>query len=339
MLEKARSTAIVGLGKIGMGFDLDSTDQQVFSHTKAVMLHPGFQLVAGVDPAADKRDLFHSRTGIPAYPSIEAMYASINPEFVILAVPTAEHFRSFESIAPHAPRLMLIEKPIAISSVDARTMQLRARELSIDICVNYMRAFDPGILVLGSEIRAKRWGRFLGGNINYSRGLLTNASHYLQLLFDWFGPSTSSKVYAARASAKDLAFDLDIDAALRFDDAWVTLHAASNAQFGIGEIDLLFESGRVTLSEFTERIAVSESESQPTTRGVRRLVPGAFAQQPQMDRYQYNVLQRIHESMLRQESFVHDLQLSVDIVLCCEALAISASEFLPPKVSPEGVKS
>ena len=50
------SALIVGLGQIGMGYDLSlAPDQFVYSHARALSLNPEFKLVGGVDPDRAKR--------------------------------------------------------------------------------------------------------------------------------------------------------------------------------------------------------------------------------------------------------------------------------------------
>mgnify|MGYP006424554935 FL=1 len=54
------SVVIVGLGAIGMGYDLDSTDT-ISTHAKAFQAHSDFYLVAGIDCNIENRRIFEEK--------------------------------------------------------------------------------------------------------------------------------------------------------------------------------------------------------------------------------------------------------------------------------------
>jgi len=53
----SRSVLIVGLGQIGMGYDLGLPPQNVLSHARAFQNCPGFRVIGGVDPDPKERRL------------------------------------------------------------------------------------------------------------------------------------------------------------------------------------------------------------------------------------------------------------------------------------------
>src|SRR4026207_202026 len=62
--KKMTPVMIVGLGRIGMEYDLElDPSRYVYSHARAFSQHPAFRLVAGVDPAPERRRMFEAAYG------------------------------------------------------------------------------------------------------------------------------------------------------------------------------------------------------------------------------------------------------------------------------------
>ena len=110
------SALIVGLGRIGMGYDLELPAADfVYSHARALGLHHEFELIGAVDPEERERILFQSAYGAPAYASIEEALTARKPDMVIIASPTAAHYKSISEVLNLAsPKAILCEKPLEI---------------------------------------------------------------------------------------------------------------------------------------------------------------------------------------------------------------------------------
>ena len=63
---------IIGLGKIAVGYDHDSSANSVFTHTKAYIRDGRFEIVGGIDPNPDRRLEFEDFSGRPAWRSLNA---------------------------------------------------------------------------------------------------------------------------------------------------------------------------------------------------------------------------------------------------------------------------
>ncbi len=111
---KVFSAAVIGLGRIGQGYDYDRPDRNhVLTHANAFKNHPGFQLIAGVDPVLAQRERFEKKFARPAYPDLRTLFSKENPQVLSIAVPTALHFQIFKEVIEHAPTAIICEKPLA----------------------------------------------------------------------------------------------------------------------------------------------------------------------------------------------------------------------------------
>src|SRR5664279_298267 len=96
---KSCSAAVIGLGSIGQGYDYDS-EGLILTHARAFARHPGFELLAGVDPDANQRERFERQYHLPTSPD-----AAI-----------------FAQILAARPKAVLCEKPLAQTLADAQGM-------------------------------------------------------------------------------------------------------------------------------------------------------------------------------------------------------------------------
>jgi predicted dehydrogenase len=145
------STIVVGLGRIGLGYDLASASDEVFSHTKALLRHPSFTLIAGVDKHVDRRKDFSSFTGLQAYQSCqEALEKSQTVDICVVATPSKDRMNAIREALQLEPRFLVLEKPLALTLEEGREIVDLIRQRKIGAYVNYIRRADPAVLALSS---------------------------------------------------------------------------------------------------------------------------------------------------------------------------------------------
>ncbi len=142
------SVLLVGLGRIGMGYDLSlDSDDYIYTHARAFSLHPSFELSAAVDPSDIKRKHFQNYYGKPAYSGLKEALERHQARIVVIAGPTETHGSLVEQVLQHpAVDVILCEKPLAYRLKDARKMVARCHDAGVQLFVNYMRRVDKGFL-------------------------------------------------------------------------------------------------------------------------------------------------------------------------------------------------
>ena len=63
---------LIGLGNIAIGYDLAGGKDEVFTHTKACLLHPQCEVVGGCDPDPLRREAFTNYTKKPAFKDLKS---------------------------------------------------------------------------------------------------------------------------------------------------------------------------------------------------------------------------------------------------------------------------
>lgn len=294
MLSKSYTAAVIGLGRIGLGYDLSSGTDDVLTHTKAFMLHDGFELVAGCDPLEVNRENFTAFCGMPAYQDMSAMLTKHRPQVIAVCVPTASHLPVIRQILDEAPpELIICEKPIAPNSDAGQAIVDLCKRYGVKLAVNYMRRYDPVAAYIKELIWSGELGEVYKGVLFYSKGLLHNGSHYLDLLIDWLGPVLACQIVHP-GPAQTLAGP-EPDVEFMFENGCRLLALAGREEcFSVMELDLIGTKGRIRYADLGNTLELWEVGEDPMFPGYRILNKRQPAVQPDLSKYQLHVARIVH---------------------------------------------
>ncbi len=140
--------AVIGFGLIGQ------------RHAEVIRNLAHLSIAAIVEPNEERR-AHATELGVPVYSTLAQMFSQIMPDGVVLATPTPLHVeQGLACVANHCP--VLIEKPIAVTALHARTLTDAAESANVPILVGHHRRHSGKIqaakeaLVSGAigEVRA-----------------------------------------------------------------------------------------------------------------------------------------------------------------------------------------
>ena len=290
------SCLVVGLGKIGLGYDLGRNDKQfIQTHARAIFTHPAFQLVGGVDPLTDRRIAFNKEFGVPAFKSIDAAMTKIKPEVVIISSPTLLHLECVQGVFKHyCPRLILLEKPMGFGLEQSEKIVELCQNHGVDLFVNYMRRSDHGVLKIKDLIEVGEISPPLKATAWYSNGLYNNGAHIINLLSFWLGDAISTRIIRHGRKLNDS--DQEPDFEVVFDRG--SLIAQSGFEeffFSIFNIQILSSSGLLTYTSSGHKIEWQSRVDDPYFLGYFGLSDTVEEIFNETQRYQYNVFEEIHK--------------------------------------------
>lgn len=124
--------ALIGLGSMGR------------NHLKTIRNTPEVELVATVDPVNNNLD---ELSNIQQYDNIEDLIKNHTLDAAIIATPTSTHFEVAERLLNEKINL-LVEKPIAKNSQEARNLYLLAHKNNCKLVVGHIERFNPAIQAL-----------------------------------------------------------------------------------------------------------------------------------------------------------------------------------------------
>ena len=182
-----KTVAVVGLGKIGIGYDLDPKNKWVLSqtmtHTKAVLESDSFELRYLVDNDLQKLKKIKKLLPNVVSGSLQKVLTLQPTNLVIIASSTSSHLEVINQISNNWVGCdYLIEKPVGNNSVEANKISILLGKSTSLVFVNYFRRFLLSYINFKDIGEFKSRGRLTNVKIE-SYGTLTNIfSHFLDLL-------------------------------------------------------------------------------------------------------------------------------------------------------------
>ena len=142
------TAALIGTGRIGFSLGLDKKREQPASHTMALMNNKKIRLVAGCDCDAQRLKEWGTFTKVNRlYPSTQELLEGERsatgsiPHIITVAVNEAAHHETALEVIRSQPRLVILEKPVALNSTLAEKIQGAAEKYHVPVLINHERRF------------------------------------------------------------------------------------------------------------------------------------------------------------------------------------------------------
>ena len=234
---------IVGLGKIGMEYDLNKDKKNfLLSHVNSFASHPNFNIVGVVDIDEKKCKEYKKIYNKNAFTSLNIALRTCNPDIVVISTPTDTLTKIFDLIiVNHTPKIILIEKPISLNFKEAKKIVEKALAKNIFLFVNYMRRSEPKANVIKTKIENLKTQ--FNGIVWYSSGIYNGASHFINLLEYWLGEYKAVKVINKGKLYK--ANDPEPEFEVEFKKGTFKFFPLINYQYFHNSIDMFYINGRI----------------------------------------------------------------------------------------------
>lgn len=203
-------TAIIGYGTGGSVF-----------HAPLIDAAPGFEVAAIVTTNPDRVHAAQQRYPLASvFPDVDALFAAGGFDLLVVTSPNATHvpfgLRGIEAGVP-----VVLDKPLATSSMDARAVAAAAEKAGVPLTVFQNRRWDGDFLTLRRLIAGGAIGEI----------------HQFESAFEWWAPTLGER-WKDTAAAEDgggILFDLGphlIDQALLLFGDVAAVHGETDARRG-----------------------------------------------------------------------------------------------------------
>ena len=140
------TAALVGTGRIGFSLGFDKKREQPASHTMALLDNKRVKIIAGADTNKEILDCWKKFVKTAnTFDTSEEMYKYFTahkvPDIIVVAVNEDSHFEECIKAIKARPRLIILEKPVALNSEEAEKIRLIAEENNVPVMVNHERRF------------------------------------------------------------------------------------------------------------------------------------------------------------------------------------------------------
>ena len=148
MENKKYKTVLIGTGRIGFLLGFDKKREQPASHTMALLKNKKIELCAGCDTDLERLKIWqkyvksHGSEGL-VFESGSELYKNIKKiDIAVVAVNESAHLEECIRAIEARPRLVILEKPVALNSFEAQKIADCAEKNKVPVMVNHERRFD-----------------------------------------------------------------------------------------------------------------------------------------------------------------------------------------------------
>jgi predicted dehydrogenase len=273
------SVAIIGCGSIGANkpdrFDSPETEN-VLTHAHACYNNKQIDKIIFVDTdykrqitAVNKWKLKAGEIGsynqICIYRDIEPMIKEQDPDIFIVSTPTRTHHQILSKISYHNPKIVIAEKPFCSNYKEAYEINSLYKAKNIPLIVDYIRRFDPNMQSLKYMIKRGDFGKIQNVRILYTRGLMHEGCHALDLMNFLFDGIWGYNIFKLNEvlydySKSDPTYSIKLKTELCNN---IIFQPCDGREFSIFEIDIVGTKKRVTLLDHGLRMLWQDRVPEP----------------------------------------------------------------------------
>lgn len=256
---------LIGCGDIGYGFDRYRVGDGALTHFKALMESERFELCGVAEKRNELRDEIAEKFGIRAYEDLEVMLEEQKPEVVVVASNDETHIPILNIALKHKPRLVFCEKPLGLKKDEVNNILSEYENAEVKLQVNYTRRFLKEFHNIKQKISSGEIGKVSSVTFYYSRGLVHNASHYLDLVHWYFGTpdmvTTLSEREGLGEHDKSYTFRLGYTGGVE-----IIFIGLDSSKLSFAEIDIAGSAGRIKFN-YRNEIEYYRVVENPNYRG------------------------------------------------------------------------
>lgn len=243
---------LIGCGNIGAMYDYNN--DHVLTHAKALYKSGKFSVkVFDIDQTLANKVAKKYNYGILL--NLDGI-DSYNTDLVIIATPTASHYKYLKLFLHKNINTIICEKPVSNDIEELNDLSDIYKKSSSKIFVNYFRNFQASFLKLKEYISGIRNSEKLTNiSIRYHRGFLNNCSHafaLLQYLIDY--PFELANVKCSRPVFDEFKDDPTLSIFGVWNNININVIGLSEIKFSIFEVELTFINQRIMIVDAGNKI-------------------------------------------------------------------------------------
>lgn len=254
---------IIGCGDIGFLFDHNRNTKGALSHFKAFTDSGNFDLTGIADSRQDIREIIQNEYKVDAYENYTEMCEDKKPDVLVIATNDESHYEILKKAAEYKPGLVFCEKPLTLDIEDAKDIVKLYSEKNILLQVNFTRRFLDEFYEIKKLINENAIGEIESVTFYYSRGLVHNASHFLDLV-NWYFEEREkelnvvSKKEGLHKSDDTVSFNMIYSNGME-----VRFIGLNPTKLSFAEVDLIGTKGRIKINykNEIEKFKVTENNT------------------------------------------------------------------------------
>ena len=232
--------AIIGLGRIGFNYGKNKK----LTHFYSSLNFPNFQIVSLVDKNLQIKKKLNRNFKKIFYQNIKNIPTQQSIDLAIISSPDDHHYKNIIDIAKFNPKIIIVEKPISRNLHQTQKIIKLSKKNKINFVVNYSRRFNDNYIKIRQQIKSNYFGKIKYVRMHYSRGLIHNSIHLIDISLWLFGKPLSCN-FKNKKKSKSIDNDWSADIILDYGSFAVYILSCDVDKLGNEEIDILGERKRV----------------------------------------------------------------------------------------------
>lgn len=245
--------AVIGLGNIGLLYDLEPQRPHPSTHVFAYSASNMFDFVCGIDGDERKKTLLHEAIPHSLFFSNieEALRTGVLRDVDVISVctPPNTHLDIVRKLLRlNIGKIIFCEKPI-VSDLEETKILLAELELHKNIIVipNISRRWNKGLNRISTVIHSKTLGKLEKIHVRYTRGIENTGAHLFDLLKMWTGQAIK-RVYALGETHTSALPEPTYSFYFEFNDGVSGFaEAIDDSCYYLFEIDLYLSNGKIEM--------------------------------------------------------------------------------------------
>lgn len=237
-MKKKYKTIIIGFGNIGYyGDESKYKKWAVTTHYKNILSSKSFYLSAICDKRKIKDNKIKKK--IKIYKNYKSILSNEKADLVIISTPDNMHYKILTEAAKYSPKMVFCEKPLCQNFNQVKRITDLYKKKNILLQINYSRRFMPEFKKIKKDLKNNILGKIQIIQIFYSKGLVHNGSHAIDLALWFFGLPKEIRV---NKNARSLSYKDDLCATLSLyykDNLVVQIIGIDVQNFGHLEINII----------------------------------------------------------------------------------------------------
>ncbi len=259
---------LIGLGNIAWKLGRDPVSGSSLSHKDAFDQNHKIALTAGYSPDDKEVDSFAQSCGVLGYSNLEQMFEQERPDIVSICSPQAFHAEQLKVCFNHQVPMVWLEKPAATSVDELKQLEKLRTQMQrpSTVLVNFHRRYAINYQKLKGLLQKEIYGHTLVVEIHYSRGLVVNGSHMIDMLFYLFPESRPKLLWVERDHKSD-----NPDFVLRLSNQLIVHVSGIDAAFHNIDVRVTCQKARLSIDHGGMTARVEEVRENELFAGYYRL--------------------------------------------------------------------
>jgi len=240
---------IVGLGRIGAGFDDNPHKSTISTHAGAYSTNRSVKLVSFCDIDKNRLLKYGKKYQVTKlYTNFKEMFENERLNCVSICTHTTSHLKIVEEAAKWNIEGIFLEKPISETLHHAAKIIKICEKKKIKLQVDHQRRFEPFYQNIKKIIGNQDFGRIQHVDAYYGAGVTNTGSHLFDLIRYFFGNiKWVEGIYGSNPS-NNLS-DPNVDGKVCCQGEVIcSLHSLDVGNYGILELDILSTKKRIRLN-------------------------------------------------------------------------------------------